>query len=182
MTRKFDGYELGTFPETDKQQSDTYQTNRIARWYGSIDEYTNVRTEFVANRTASFETLYAGIRERLGGIITGEHFEKRPSSLGENDSRLPMTNYERADLKENILGNVTMDIGGNPQVLSSINEMSIVTMIERFAAKAPDEMKLQAGIEFAAWKLRQPIGSNQANGFVRSGAASFLDPYKHRGI
>ena len=93
-----------------------------------------------------------------------------------------MTNYERADLKENILGNVTLDVGGTPQVLSAINEMSIVTMIERFAARAPDECKLQAGIEFATWKIRQPIGSNQANAFVRSGAASFLDPYKHRGI
>ena len=182
MTRQFDGYELGTFPETDKQQSDTYQTNRIPRWYGSIDEYTNKRTEFVASRTASFEILYSGIRERLGGILTGEYFEKRPSSLGENDSRLPMTNYERADLKENILGNVTMEIAGNPQVLSAINEMSIVTMIERFAARAPDECKLQAGIEFATWKVRQPIGSNQANGFVRSGATSFLETWKYRGI
>ena len=43
----FDGYQLGSFDETDSQQSDTYKSNIIQRWYGSIIERINNRTDFV---------------------------------------------------------------------------------------------------------------------------------------
>ena len=182
MISRFDGYDLGTFDETDKKQTDKYETKRIPRWYGSIDEYTNKRTEFIAHRTINFNTLHLGIYERLNAINTSEHFTERPASLGENQIPYPIPGFERLATNTNMLGNVPVEIADEPRYLSAINELSIITAIDRYAYSAPPEMKLSAAIEFAVWKIRQPIGSNQANGFVRSGAALFLDAYKYRGI
>ena len=178
----YDGFDLGSFDETDKQQSDTYSTNRIPRWYGWIDEYKNNRTEFVANRTIDFNTLHQGIYQRLNSIMTSEHLEKRPASFGENEIPYPIPGWDRLATNTNIIGNVPVEIAGEPRYLSAINEFSIVTAVDRYAYSAPPEMKLSAAIEFAVWKLRQPIGTNHANAFVRSGAASFLDAYRYRSI
>ena len=179
---RFDGFDIGTFDETDKQETDTYETKQISRWYGSIDEYTNNRTEFVAERSVNWNTLHQGINQRLNAINTSEFFTKRPASLGETETPFSIRNWERTDVNSNLLGNVPVEIGGESTVISAINELSIITAVDRYAYSAPPEMKLSAAIEFAVWKIRQPIGSNQANAFVRSGAASFLDAYKYRSI
>ena len=179
---RFDGYDLGTFDETDKQQTDSYSTTRINRWYGWIAEYTNTRTEFVSHRTINFNTLHQGIYQRLNSINTSEHFTERPASLGENQIPYPIPGFERLDTNIQMMGNVPVEIADEPRYLSAINELSIITTVDRYAYNAQPEMKLQAGIEYAVWLIRQPPGSNRSNGFVRSGAASFLDAYKYRGL
>ena len=121
MITRFDGYDIGTFDETDKQQTDTYSTNRISRWYGWIDEYTNKRTEFVARRSIDFNTLHKGIYERLNAINTSEYFTERPASLGENQIPYPIPGWERMATNTNMLGNVPVEIGGEPRYLSAIN-------------------------------------------------------------
>ena len=178
----FDGFDFGTFDETDSQQTDTYSANQIPTWYGAIDEIKNDRTGFVTKRDISFNTLKRSILERLNSLNTGDHFAKRPASIGENEYIMPIRNWERMDLNQNQIGSVNMEIANRQFLLSAVNELSIVTRINQYAYSAPAEMKLQAAVEFATWLIRQPIGSNRANALVRSGAASFLDPYRHRGV
>ena len=178
----FDGFQLGTFDETDKQQSDTYSTNRIPRWYGGISEYINDRTNFVVSRDIDFGTLRQWIYHRMDSLITGDEYAKRPATLSENESRVTLGISEKMNTNADMIGNVTTVVAGKPMLLSSINELSIVTTIDRYAFKAPPEQKLQAATEYAVWVARQPTASNRANALVRSGAASLLDTYKHRGL
>ena len=179
----FDGFELGSFDETDSQQTDTYSTNQIPTWYGSIDEVKNNRTEFVTKREISFGTLHQAILARLNSLITGEHFQNRPQTINtQNESIIPIRSWERSALMENMVGDAQYQIAEKHLLLSAVNELSIVSRINQYAYKAPPEMKLQASVEFATWLIRQPVGSNRANALVRSGAASLLDAYKHRGL
>ena len=178
----FDGYQLGSFDETDKQQTDTYSSNRIDTWYGWLDEYLNDRTAFVVSRDISFLTLKQAIIARLNSLNTGDHFQKRPASINENEYIMPIRGWERMDLNHNMIGNVNMEVGNRQYLMSAVNELSIVTTINRYAYQSPPELKLQAAVEFATWLIRQPVGSNKANGIVRSGAATLLDAYKYRGL
>ena len=178
----FDGYELGSFDETDKQQTDTYSTNHVNTWYGWITEQKNDRTDFIVSREINFQSLRQAIYLRLTSINTAEDFAKRPATLGENEVSYHLRSPENLNLSTNMLGEFSTDVAGNPQLLSAINEVSIVTTVDRYAYNAPLEMKLQAAVELAVWINRQPVGSNKANALVRSGAASFLDPYRHRGV
>ena len=178
----FDGYELGSFDETDSQQSDTYKSNIIQRWYGSIIERINKRTEFVTWRDVDFSTLRTGISQRLNSLVTQEEFAKRPGTLSETEYRTMLRASERADINMQTMGVQSILIGGNPSVISAINELSIVTTIDRFAYKAPPEVKLHAGVEYAVWLTRQPGNANRSNALVRSGAASLLEAYRYRGV
>lgn len=178
----YDGYQLGTFDETNKQQSDTYSLNTIPRWYGWIDERKNDRTDFVVSREIYFLSLRQAIFQRLNALNMGEDFIKRPATLGENESRARLSESERAYTSMNMLGEFATDVAGSAQILSAINELSIVTTIDRYAYSAPPEMKLQAGVEYAVWLIRQPVGSNRSGALIRSGAASFLEPFRYRGV
>ena len=179
---KFDGFDLGMFDEDDHQQSDTYSISRISRWYGSVIERKNSRTSFVVRREVDFHTLRKGIYTRLDSINTVEEFVKRPPSLSETEYRNMFPSSERDATSRNMMGEVDREFAGNPQLLSAISEPAIVVTIDRYAYSAPPEVKLQAGIEFAVWHIRQPVGTNKANALVRSGAATFLDAYKYRSI
>lgn len=178
----YDGYELGTFNETDKQNTDTYSISYINTWYGGITERKNNRTDFVISREINFQSLRQAIYLRLTSINAGDDFAKRPATIGENEVSYHLRGSENVGISTNMLGEFSTDVAGNPQILSAINEISIVTTVDRYAYSAPPEMKLQAGVEYAVWLNRQPIGSNRANALVRSGAASFLDPYRLRGV
>ena len=179
----FDGFQLGSFDETDKNQADTYSSNLIDTWYGWIDEYKNDRTAFVVSRDVSFHTLKQAILERLNSLNTGDHFQKRPATINhQNESIMPIRSWERGDLNMQMIGNVNMGIANRQFLMGAVNELSIVTTINRYAYKAPPELKLQGAVELAVWIIRQPLNSNRANGVVRSGAATLLDPYKHRGL
>ena len=178
----YDGYELGHFDETDKQNTDTYSTNHINTWYGWFTESKNDRTGFVVSRKINFQSLRQAIYLRLTAINAGEDFVKRPATVGsENEIPYHLRGSENRNISTNMLGEFSTNVAGNPQLLSAINEVSIVSWIDRYAYSAPLEMKLQAAVELAVWINRQPVGSNRANALVRSGAASFLDPYRHRG-
>ena len=179
---RFDGFDLGSFEETDKQQSDTYSTNRIPRWYGGISEYKNDRTNFVVSRDIDFGLLQQWILNRMDSLLTSDEYAKRPASLSENESMVLMPGEVKQNINRQIIGQWTTVVAGTPMLLSSINELSIVTTIDRYAFRAPPEQKLQAATEYAVWLARQPTGSNRANALVRSGAASLLDTYKHRGL
>ena len=178
----FDGYQFGSFDETDKQQSDKYTTKSIPRWYGRILERSNERTEFTIWRDVQFDTLRNAIAQRLNSVITQTEFEKRPATLSETEYRAMLRASERADTINNIQGVDSVSIAGNLQAVSTINELSLITMIDKYAYRAPAELKLQAAIEYAVWIIRQPMGSNKSNGLIRSGAATFLDGYRYRGI
>ena len=178
----FDGYQLGTFEETDKQNTDEYTTRSIPLWYGQVIERMNDRTEFVINRQMYFDTLRSAIAQRLNSINAIEEFARRPTTLGEKESPYILREPERMNVTSQSLGGLPTDIAGNYQFLGTASEPAIVTTINRYAYSAPPEVKLQAGVEYAVWLIRQPVGSNRANGLVRSGAATFLDAYKHRGI
>ena len=179
----FDGYQLGSFEETDTQQTDTYSSNQIGTWYGWIDEYKNDRTAFVVSRDVSFNTLKQAILERLNSLNTGDHFQKRPATINhQNESIMPIRSWERADLNMQMIGDVQMEIANRQFLMGAVNELSIVTTINRYAYQAPGEMKLQGAVELAVWIIRQPLGSNRANGIVRSGAATLLEPYRYRGL
>lgn len=179
---RFDGYDLGEFDETDKQQTDTYTTSRVPRWYGWFWERKNDRTNFVNQRHIDFTTLREGIHQRLNSIITSEEFARLPGTIGDTEYRNMLRPSEREYTSTNMLGRIPFEITEHTQLLSAINEISIVTTIDRYAYRAPPENKLQAGIEFAVWQIRQPVGTNRANALVRSGAATFLDTWKYRGI
>ena len=179
---QFDGYQLGFFTESDKQQTDDYTSRVIARWYGTILERFNKRTDFVTSRDIDFSTLRNAIWIRLDGLATIEQFGRVPSTLGENETRYMLRNSERSDVNNFSMGNMPLEIGNHPQILSGINELSIVTTIDRYAYKAPPEIKLQAAVELSVWIIRQPGNANRSNSIVRSGAATFLDAYRHRSI
>ena len=179
---KFDGYQLGTFDETDHQQSDTYSTNRIPRWYGTITERKNNRTEFIASRDVGFSTLRNTIYSRLNSLITFDEFAKRPGTLTETEYRARLTDHERINTNLESMGQQNIEISGHAQLLSALNEISIVSTIERYAVSAPPEIKLHAGVELAVWLTRQPGNANRSNSLVRSGAASLLEPYRYRGV
>lgn len=178
----FDGYALGTFTETDTQQTDTYSNKIIPLWYGKVIERSNDRTEFVTWRDMIFDTLKESIYIRINGILTAEEFAKRPATFQETEYKNPFRATERTETNANILGAMPIDVSGNYHVMASINEYALVTSINRYAYNAPPEVKLQAAVEYAVWQIRQPPQSNRANGFVRSGAATYLDPFKYRSI
>ena len=180
---QFDGFELGSFDETDAQQADTYSSNQTPTWYGSIDEIKNDRTDFVTKREISFGTLKQAVIARMNSLLTGDHFANRPATINtQNEMIMPVRSWERSGLLENSVGDVPMEIADKLLLLSAVNELSIVSRINQFAYSSPPEMKLQAAVELATWLIRQPVGSNRANALVRSGAASMLEPYKHRGL
>ena len=170
----FDGYQLGTFVESDKQNTDNYSSKLIPLWYGRILERMNDRTEFVIRREIFFETLRAAIAQRLNSINTIEDFSRRPMTLGEKESPYILREPERLNVTSQTQGGLPADIAGNYQFLGTASEPAIVTTINRYAYSAPPEVKLQAGVEYAVWLIRQPVGSNRSNGLVRSGAATFL--------
>ena len=178
----FDGYQLGKFDESDKQNTDNYSTKSIPLWYGQVIERMNDLTDFVIWREIHFDTLRAAIYQRLNSINTMEDFARRPMTLGEKESPYILREPERENVNAQTQGGLPTDIAGNHQYLGTVNEPAIVTTINRYARSAPSEVKLQASVEYSVWLLRQPVGSNRSNGLVRSGAATFLDAYKHRGI
>ena len=178
----FDGYQLGNFDESDKQNTDTYTTKSIPLWYGQVIERMNERTDFVIWRQMYFDTLRSAIYQRLNSINTIEEFARRPVTLNDGQTRTILREPERENVNSQTLGGLPTDIAGNHQYLGTVNEPAIVTAINRYAYSAPPETKLQSAVEFAVWLIRQPVGSNRSNGLVRSGAATFLDAYKHRGI
>ena len=179
---EFDGYQLGSFTETDTQNTDTYSTKLVPRWYGHITERSNDRTGFVVFRDIDFSTLREGIYQRLNSIVTIEDFAKRPVTISETEFRSVLSEKERKNTNSNTLGGLAIDISGFQNVMSSFSELAVVTTINRYAYRAPPELKLQAGVEYAVWMIRQPANANRANGLVRSGAATLLDAYKYRGI
>ena len=178
----FDGYQLGTFDESDKQNTDTYTTKSIPLWYGQVIERMNERTDFVIWRQLYFDTLRSAIYQRLNSINAIEEFARRPVTLGENETPYTLREPERVNVNSQTQGGLPADIAGNHQYLGTVNEPAIVSMINRYAYRAPAEIKLQSAVEYSVWLLRQPMNANRSNGLVRSGAATFLDAYKHRGI
>ena len=178
----FDGYQLGSFDEADTQQTDSYSISRIPQWYGYITERKNNRTEFVVSRDIDFSTLRNAIYARLNSLVTIDEFAKRPGSLSETESRVMLRNAERDNINIETMGQLSIDIAGSPHLVSAINEISIVSTVERFAYKAPPEVKIHAGVEYAVWLTRQPGNANRSNALVRSGAATLLEPYRYRGI
>lgn len=178
----FDGYELGSFDETDSQQTDTYSTSRIPRWYGYVTERKNDRTNFIVSRDVDFSTLRNAIYARLNSLVSLDEFAKRPGTLSENEYRARLRDAERTNINLETMGQLSIEVAGHAQLLSALNEISIVSTIDRFAYRAPPEVKLHAGIEYAVWLTRQPGNANRANALVRSGAASLIEPYKYRGV
>ena len=178
----FDGYQLGSFDETDHQQTDTYSTKTIPRWYGIITERKNNRTDFITDREIKFTTLQAAIRERLNSLVILDEFAKRPGTIAETEYRPVLGAPERSVINSQSMGNLIVSIGGDTQIVSAINEISIVSTIDRYAVSAPPEIKLHAGVEYAVWLTRQPGNVNRSNALVRSGAASLLEPYRYRGV
>ena len=164
----FDGYDIGYFTETDTQQTDTYGTNRIPRWYGSIVEEFNKRTQFVKLRMIRFDTLANAIFLRFNSLSHLDEHTKRELKLSEAEYNAMMDTQSRYLMNTNIM--------------SGVDPRAIITVVDRYAWAAPSEIKIAAAVEYAVWTIRQPVESNKVNGIVRSGAATLLDPYKHRGI
>ena len=178
----FDGLEIGTFEQDSVRKTDRYENTTYPKWYGSILERKNLRTNFICWRVLDISTLQNGIVQRLNSIFGQEDFAKRPATLAETESRVMFRSSERADTNMQTMGVLPIEINGNNQYLSAINELSIITTIDRYAVNAPPELRLQAGIDLAVWLTRQPGNANRSNALVRSGAASYLEPYRHRGI
>ena len=178
----FDGYSLGTFSETDTENTDSYSNNRIVRWYGFFLERVNDRTDFVISRVLHVDSLREGIAIRLNGLGIFDELSRRELTLSETQYNNRMNAADRASANQAIQGLQGAMLAGNAFAISAVNELAIITTIDRYAYKAPPEVKLAAGVEFAIWLIRQPAASNRVNALVRSGAATLLDAYKHRGI
>lgn len=178
----FDGLEIGTFEQDSVRKTDRYENTTYPRWYGSILERKNLRTNFICWRTLDLSTLQYAILQRLNSLLTQDESARRPATLQETEFRSMLRGTERGDINQQTMGVLPIDINGNTQLISAINELSIITTIDRYAVNAPPEVKLLAGVEYGVWLTRQPGNANRSNALVRSGAASLLDPYKHRGI
>ena len=164
----FDGYDVGYFDETDTQQTDTYVTNRIPKWYGEIIEDVNERTQFVRSRLIRFDALANAMLQRFKSISHLDEQMRRKLELSEGELSNVLSEQGRSLVSSNIA--------------AGIDPRAIITTVDRFAYSAPMEIKLAAAVEYGTWLIRQPPESNHSNGIVRSGAATLLDPYKHRGL
>ena len=178
----FDGLEIGTFEQDSVRKTDRYENTTYPKWYGSILERKNLRTNFICWRILDLSTLQNGIWQRLNSLLTQDESAKRPVTLQETEFRSMLRGSERGDINQQTIGMLNIQINGNNQTISAINELAIITTIDRYAVNAPPEVKLQAGVDFAVWQIRQPGNANRSNALVRSGAASYLEPYRHRGI
>lgn len=178
----FDGFQFGKFEETDKNKTDTYSTRIIPRWYGSVIEQSNDRTEFVIWRDMDFNTLREAVYTRIQGLGMFDDFNRRELIRKEDEFQRHLHPGERSTMNSVIAGGIPADIAGNHLQMSGVNELAVITIIDRYAYRAPPEVKLAAGVEYAVWLIRQPAASNRVNALVRSGAATMLDAYKHRGL
>ena len=178
----FDGLPLGTFPDTGKRKTDTYSYNRVVKWYGWFMEHTNNRSKIVLSRVLHVDTLRSAIAVRLNGLGVFDEISRRELVLSETQYNNKLNAADRASANQDIQGLQGALVAGNAIAISGINELAIITLIERYAAKAPPETKLAAAVEYGVWMIRQPAGSNRVNAIVRSGAATMLEPYKHRGL
>lgn len=178
----FDGIALGTFTETGKRKTDTYSDIQITKWYGWFQQRVNNRTNFVLWSVLHVDTLREAISFRLNGLGIFDEMSRRELVLSETQFNNMLNASQRASANASIQGLQGTMIAGNALAISGLNELAVITTIDRYAYPAPPEVKLAAGVEYATWLLRQPAASNRVNALVRSGAATLLDPYRHRGI